>query len=161
MAAKANQEAQHHYKHQYDKSSTSPKYQIGDWVFVCFPSEEAGKLCKLSQPYHGSYQIISRDDPDVMVTKVYDPPLQIPQLKIKNCPVSFLCGYYWHGNKRRRPECPPKWLEKLLMSQPPDVVEARSCDIVYTLKDKQRKKPTQQSKEADNLLLTIGNQSGE
>ena len=40
MAAKANQEAQRRYKHQYDKSSTSPKYQIGDWVFVYFPSGE-------------------------------------------------------------------------------------------------------------------------
>ena len=55
MAAKANQEAQRHYKHQYDKSSTSPKYQIGDWVFAYFPSEETGKLCKLSQPWHGPY----------------------------------------------------------------------------------------------------------
>ena len=64
-AAKANQEAQGRYKHQYDKSSTPPKYQIGDWVFVYFPSEETGRLCKLSQPWHGPYQIISKDDPDV------------------------------------------------------------------------------------------------
>ena len=50
MAAQANQEAQHHYKHQYDKSSTTPSYKIGDWISVYFPSEETGKLCKLSLP---------------------------------------------------------------------------------------------------------------
>ena len=53
MVAKANQEAQRCYKHQYDKSLTSPKYQIDDWVFVYFPSEETGILRKLSQPWHG------------------------------------------------------------------------------------------------------------
>ena len=47
MAVKANQEAQCHYKHQYNKPSASLKYQIGDWVFVYFPSEETGKLRKL------------------------------------------------------------------------------------------------------------------
>ena len=40
-------------------------------------------------------------------------------------------------------------------------VEAKSIDIVYTPKDKQRKKSSQQSKEADNLLPTTGNQGGE
>ena len=73
MTAKANQEAQRKYKCQYDKLSTTPKYQIGDWVFVYFPSEETGKLRKLSQPWHGPYRITSRDDSDVIVTKVYFP----------------------------------------------------------------------------------------
>ena len=40
-------------------------------------------------------------------------------------------------------------------------MEAKSSDIVHATKDKQRKKPSQQSKEADNLLPTTGNQSGE
>jgi len=30
MAAKANQEAQHKYKHQYDKVATAPRYKVGD-----------------------------------------------------------------------------------------------------------------------------------
>ena len=66
MAAMANQEAQHN---QYDKLSTLPKYQIGDWVFVYFPSDETGKMCRMSQPWHDPYRIISKDDPDVTVTK--------------------------------------------------------------------------------------------
>ena len=121
FAAKANQEAQHRYKHQYDKSSTPPKYQIGDWVFVYFPSEETGRLRKLSQPWHGPYRIISRDDPDVTVTRVYfpdHPPVQVHQLRIKSCPVSLPCGYYFYGKKRSRPGRPPKWIKKL-MSGPP------------------------------------------
>ena len=62
FAAKANQEAQCRYKHQYDKLFTPPRYQIGDWMFVYFPSEKTGRFCKLSQPWHGLYRIISRDD---------------------------------------------------------------------------------------------------
>ena len=64
MAAKANQEAQRKYKHQYDKLSTlpNPKYQISDWVF---PSDVTGKMHKMPQPWHDPYRIISRDDPDV------------------------------------------------------------------------------------------------
>ena len=88
----------------------------------------------------------SRDDPDVTVTKVYfpdDPPLQIHQLRIKNCPVSFLCGYYLYVSKRHRPGCPPKRVQ-ILMNQPPVLVEPKSGDIVYTPQYKQRKKPSQQ-----------------
>ena len=36
MAAKANREAQHNYKHQYDKVATAPRYQVGDWEFIYF-----------------------------------------------------------------------------------------------------------------------------
>ena len=78
MAAQANREAQHRYKHQYDKSSTISSYKIGGWVFVYFPSEETGKLRKLSLPWRGPYQVTSRDDSDVTITKVYfpdDPPI--------------------------------------------------------------------------------------
>ena len=47
------------------------------------------------------------------------------------------------------------------MNQPPAIVEPNSGDMVHTPKDKQRKKSSQQSKEADNLLPTTGNQGGE
>ena len=73
MAAKANQEAQCKYKRRYDKLSTTFKCLIDKWVFVYLPSEETGKLRKLSQPWHGPYRITSRDDPSVTVTKVYLP----------------------------------------------------------------------------------------
>ena len=70
MAAKANREAQHKYKHQYDKVATNPRYKVKDWVFVYFPSEETGKLRKLSQSWHGPFRVISRDDPDMTIVKV-------------------------------------------------------------------------------------------
>ena len=156
MAAKANQEAQRRYKHQYDKSSTIIKYRIGDWVFVYFPSEETGKMRKLSRPWHGPYRIISRNDPDVTVTKVYfpdDPPLQVHQLRVKNCPMSFPCGYYWYGSKRPRPGRPPKWVEKF-MNQPPAVSETNSSDKAYLQGRNKQKKPSQASEKTDNLLPT-------
>jgi len=74
----------------------------------------------LSQPLRGPFCIISRDDPDVTAVKLYfpdDPPLQVHQLRIKSCPMSFPCAYYWYGNKRSKPGRPPKWVEKF-MSQP-------------------------------------------
>ena len=120
MAAKANREAQSRYKRQYDKTATTPRYKVGDWVFVYFPSEETGRLRKLSQPWRGPFRIISRDDPDVTVVKVYfpdDPPLQVHQLRVKSCPMSFPCAYYWYGNKRSKPGRPPKWVENF-MKQP-------------------------------------------
>ena len=57
FTVKDNHEAQHRYKHQYDKSSTS-KYQIDDWVFVYtnFPSEKIGDyVAKFSQPWSGPH----------------------------------------------------------------------------------------------------------
>jgi len=51
MAAKVNQEARRKYKHQYNKLSTFPKYQIGNWIFVYFPSDETGTKC----PNHGMF----------------------------------------------------------------------------------------------------------
>jgi len=65
MAKKANRETQHRYKYQCDKLATTPRYRIGDWLFVYFCLEETGKLHKLSQPWRGHFWVISRDDPDV------------------------------------------------------------------------------------------------
>ena len=116
MAGKANREAQHKYKYQYDKVATNPRYKVVDWVFVYFPSEETGKLRKLSQPWRGPFRVISKDNHDVTVVKVYfpdDPPLQVHQMRVKNCPLSFPCTYYWYGNKRSKPGRPPKWVENL------------------------------------------------
>jgi len=86
--------------------ATTPRCKVGDWVFVYLPSEDTGWLCKLSQPLRGPFCIISRDNPDVTVVKVYfpdDPPLQVHQLRVKSCPMSFPCAYYWYGNKRSKP----------------------------------------------------------
>ena len=62
LAMKASQEAQRRYKEQYDKTATSSKFQIGDWVLVHFAYQETGKMRKLSQPWHGPYRIVARDD---------------------------------------------------------------------------------------------------
>ena len=80
LALKFNQKSQRQYKHQQDKEATTPKFSIGDWVLVYFPQDETGKDWKLSHSWHGPYRIISRDDPDVTVKKIYfpdDPQVQI------------------------------------------------------------------------------------
>lgn len=82
-----------------------------------FPQEESGRQRKLSRPWHGPYRIISRDDPDLTVQKVYfpdDSSIQIHQSRVTRCPLKFPAGYYWYGNKRRGPERPPKWVNNLL-----------------------------------------------
>ena len=124
LAMKASQEAQRRYKEQYDKTATSSKFQIGDWVLVHFAHQETVKMRKLSQPWHGPYRIVARDDPDVTVKKVYfpdDPQIQIhlsptmPTMPnhanhahVQPCPSSFPQGFFWYGRRRSGPGCPTK-----------------------------------------------------
>jgi len=65
------QRAQTKYKEQYDKSAASTPFTVGDLVLVHFPQEESGPKRKLSRPWHGPYRVISKNDPDVEVVKVF------------------------------------------------------------------------------------------
>ena len=68
-----------------------------------FLLNKLGNYVSCQQPWHGPYRIISRDDSDVTVSKVYfpdDPLLQVHQLRVKECPISFPYGYYWYRKKR-------------------------------------------------------------
>ena len=104
--------AQKKYKALYDRKATPVHLRVGDWVLVKFPHEEVGKNRKLSRPWHGPYRIASRDDPDVIVVKVYSP--QDKQIRVTPCPSAFPAGYYWYGTRRHSPGRPPKWVQKLL-----------------------------------------------
>ena len=113
LATQSIRKAQNQYKSQYDKKGTKRTYQVGDWVLVKFPAEESGKNRKLSQPWHGPYRVLSCPDPDVVVSKVYFPDdgqIQVHQLRVTPCPVSFPSGYYWYGRKKHSLGCMPKWL---------------------------------------------------
>ena len=47
---------------------------------------------KLSRPWHGPYRVLTLDDPDITVVKVYYPQdgqIQVHQARVKPCP-SFL-----------------------------------------------------------------------
>ena len=115
LAKGINKEAQRRYKLQYDKTATTSKFRVGDWVLVYFSQDETGKTRKLSQPWHGPYRIISRDDPDLTVTKIYfpdDPSIQIHQSRVQPCPPSLPTGFYWYGSKRSKPGRPPKQVLK-------------------------------------------------
>ena len=113
---KAMQKAQKRYKVQYDRKSTKTKYRLGDWVLVRFPHEETGKQRKLSQPWHGPFRVVSCDNPDITVVKIYFPQdgqIQIHQTRVTPCPDDFPAGYYWYGQKKHSPGRPPQWLETL------------------------------------------------
>ena len=40
--------------------------------------------------------------------------VKVHQTRVKPCPDGLLTGYYWYGNKRKRPGHPPKCVEKVL-----------------------------------------------
>ena len=129
-AMKTSQESQRQYKGQYDKTAVKSKLQIGDWVLVYFPHDETGKMRKLSQPWHGPYRVISKNDTDVTVMKIYfpdDPQIQVHLSRVQPCPPSFPRSFYWYGGKRTGPGRPPKWIKNRLkqievtLNKPPEV----------------------------------------
>ena len=63
IAVKTLQKAQKKYKTHYDRKSTQTDYRVGEWVLVRFPHEETGKYRKMSQPWHGPFRVIARNDP--------------------------------------------------------------------------------------------------
>ena len=86
-------------------------------MLVKFPQEEQGKGRKLSHPWHGPYRVVSRNDPDVTVTKVYYPQegsIQIHQERVCFYPPEFPAGYFWYGKRRHVVGRPPKWVQALL-----------------------------------------------
>ena len=116
LAAEAIQRAQVKYKRNYDRSSRVSTLKIGDWILIRFPQEESGALRKLSRPWHGPYRINDLDDTGVTAAKVYFPQdgtIRVHQSRVTSCPEAFPAGYFWYGNRRRRPGRPPRWLEAL------------------------------------------------
>ena len=96
-------QAQRRYKAHFDKGASQRPFRIGDWVLVKFPQEEQGKERKFSQPWHGPYRVLSRNDPDLTIAKVYYPQegaIQIYQEPVCFCPVEFPPGFFWYGKRR-------------------------------------------------------------
>ena len=61
--------------------------------------------------------MVSRNDPDLTVTKVYYPQegsIQIHQERVCFCPPEFPAGYFWYGKRRHVVGRPPKWVQALL-----------------------------------------------
>ncbi len=117
LAAESIKKAQKKSKALYDRKATTTHLQVGDWVLVRFPQEEVGKLRKLSRPWHGPYRVISLDDPDATVVKVYSPQdkqIQVHLSRVTPCPGEFPPGFYWYGTRRHSAGRPPKWVQRLL-----------------------------------------------
>ncbi len=130
LAVESIKKAQSTYKHYYDIKTEQQNLKVGDLMLVRFPHEEQGKLRKLSRPWHGPYRVVSRDDPDVTVVKMYfpqEPAIQIHQTRVCPCPVGFPPGYYWYGRKQHS-SGPPSWVEDVLERCLPAEPEAELTD---------------------------------
>ena len=82
-----------------------------------FLHEETGKQRKLSPPWHGPYRVISNDNLDMTVVKIYFPQetqIQVHQTRVTPCPNDFSAGYYWHGRTQHSPGWPPRSLHGLV-----------------------------------------------
>ena len=116
LAVACHQRAQKKSKDHYDKTSRTHMHRRGDWVIVKFPGDETGKNRKLSQPWHGPYRVLSLDEPNMMVQKVYrkqDEPVLVHQSRVTPCPGDLPPGYYWYGRKHCSPGRSPCWIESL------------------------------------------------
>ena len=104
LSSAALEIAQKHYKASYNRRADDHTYEVGEWILICFPSEET-HLRKLSRPWHGPYCITSCN-----AVKVYFPleePIQVHQLRMKPCPQGFPADYYWCETRRKGPGRPP------------------------------------------------------
>ena len=116
-AQKTIRKAQKRYKKNYDRRSDNHSYRVGGWVMIRSPSEETGRLRKLSRLWHGPYRVTSRNETNITAVKVYYPresAIQVHQLRVKPCPPGFPAGFYWYGAKRKGPGHPPRWVEAVL-----------------------------------------------
>ena len=82
LAVENMRKAQEKYKRNYDRRVSTPSspMKCGDWVLVHFQHEESGPNRKLSRSWHGPYRIISVNDPDLSMVKVYFPQDQSIQV---------------------------------------------------------------------------------
>lgn len=123
IATQSIKRAQEKYKEYFDRRAQQKDYRIGDQVLVRFPQEEQGQMRKLSQPWHGPYRVVSCDDPDITVVKVYYPQegqIRIHQSRVCPCPKGFPPGYFWYGSRRHAVGRPPKWIINLLKEKSSD-----------------------------------------
>ena len=82
LTIKCNHKSQCQCKQQNDNKATTQIFHIGDWVLAYFPQDETGKHWLFTQPWHGPYRIMSCDNSDLSVIKMYfpeDPDLGAPK----------------------------------------------------------------------------------
>ena len=75
MLARANiEKAQKHQKTAHDRRARTPKYHVGDRLFVCMPSAKTTKAYKFARPFHGPYRVVAVYDTGLEVRPVHLPP---------------------------------------------------------------------------------------
>ena len=92
LASSTIRSAQKKYKCSYDRRMYSLKLQVGDWVLIHFPHEEAGANCKLSQPWYGPFWIVSIQQSNIIANKVYFPqeePIRVHMSRVHKSMISL------------------------------------------------------------------------
>lgn len=74
LAQKVNQKSRGQYKHQHEKKVTISTLREGEQELV---QDETGRMRKLSQPWHGPYRIVSVNNSDINVKKIYGPDYSV------------------------------------------------------------------------------------
>ncbi len=95
-------------------------------MLVRFPHEEQGKLRK---PWHGPYRVVSRDDPDVTVVKMYFP--QEPAIQTLRPELSSGIST-WILMVWSQATLPRSWVEDLLERCVPPEPEAEQYGTART-----------------------------
>ena len=98
-------------------------------------NKEQGKLQKLSQPWHGTCRVLSHDDPDTIIAKMYfsdKGTIQVHQFRVCICPIGFPPGYYWYCSKHLSDGTFLRWIQCFQVDQSPDVEHL--MDIRHHLK---------------------------
>ena len=114
LAASTIRKAQAKYKKQYNKHARPAKFKLGQWVFVKFPQDEAGRLRKLSRPWHGPYRIVDIREPDVTVYYPQHGEMRVHMTRVCPSPENFPAAYYWYGGRQQGAGRPPRWVDHFL-----------------------------------------------
>ena len=80
--------AQKCQKEQYDRKTRSPKFKVGDRVFVYMPAAKACKAYKFARPFYGPYRIIEQSQTGVVVRPVDKPQadsIRVAYNRIRHC----------------------------------------------------------------------------
>lgn len=98
LATSQIRKAQAKYKKYHDKKTKLSALKVGDWVLVKFSREESGWMGKLSRPWHGPFQVVFWEDPDMTVMNIYfpgDAPIKLHQNQVSHCPTGRIFLVWW------------------------------------------------------------------
>ena len=106
LAQSQIKKAQKHQKLYYDRHAKTPKFCVGDRVFVYMPSAKKGKAHKFARPFHGPFRVIELTANDAKVCPVNRPkadPIFVSLDRVRYCPEEISPEESWpHRSVQRK-----------------------------------------------------------